>query len=118
MTDEPDALAAALLSADPRTELADLLLTDPALLAVRQAAQRQLGAVRLEPGSAAAVLLLAISGHPGLSAAELAERTGLDVARPGRQLLDVGLVTSSRFERSDCWARTTSGAQEAARLRS
>ncbi len=117
MTDEPDALAAVLLSADPRTDLARLVLTDPALLAVRRAAQRQLGAVRLEPGSPAAVLLLAISGHPGLSAAELAAVTGLDVTCPGRELLDAGLVTSSRFERSDCWARTASGAQEAARLR-
>jgi len=79
---------------------------------------RRPGHVGLEPGSPAWTLLLAISGHPGLSSAELAALTGLDVSRPGRDLLAAGLVASSRFERSDCWTRTSSGAREVARLRS
>lgn len=117
MSSEPEALADALLSADPRAALAGLALTDPALLAVRRAAERRLGAVRLEPGSPAARLLLAIAGHPGLSAAELHALTGLDVGAAGQELVDAALVTSSRFSRSDCWVRTTAGAAAAALLR-
>ncbi len=71
----------------------------------------------LEPGSPAAVLLLAVSGHPGLSAAELRELTGVDVADAGPPLVAAGLVTSSRFSRTDCWVRTAAGARAAARLR-
>ena len=70
-----------------------------------------------DPGSPAAHLLLAISGHPGLARAELEELTGLDVAAAGRQLVDAGLVTSSRFDRPDCWSRTAAGARAAAELR-
>ena len=72
---------------------------------------------RLEPGSPAAALLLAVSGHPGLSAAELGELTGVDVAAAGRELLAAGLVTSTRFSRSDCWVRTSAGAAALATLR-
>jgi hypothetical protein len=118
---EADALAQALLGDDPRAALAALALTDPALVAVREAAERRLGAVRLEPGSAAARLLLAVSGHPGLSAAELAalpELAGVDTGRAGARLLAAGLVTSTRFSRADCWTRTAAGAQAVAALRS
>jgi len=71
----------------------------------------------VEPGSPGATLLLAVSGRPGLSAAELAALTGLDVAAVGRQLVDAGLVTSSRFTRQDCWTRTARGAEFASTLR-
>jgi len=86
------------------------------LRVLRRSAARPAEA-RLEPGSPGARLLLAISGHPGLSAAELRHLTGLDVAAVGRGLLDAGLVTSSRFARGDCWVRTGSGARAVAALR-
>ena len=70
----------------------------------------------LLPGSLAARLLAAIGGHPGRSAAELSELTGLDARAVGRELLEAGLVTASRFERSDCWSRTAAGATVAATL--
>lgn len=114
---EPEALVDALLGDDPQAALAALVLTEPALLAVRAAAERRLGVVRLASGTAAAQLLLAISGHPGLSAAELEELTGRPTSAPGRELLAAGLVTSARFERTDCWSRTAAGARAVALLR-
>ena len=80
---------------------------------------RRTGGVRPEPGSPAARLLLVVSGHPGLSASELAELSGLggQFAAASRELLATGLVTSTRFERSDCWSRTPAGAREVAALR-
>ena len=68
------------------------------------------------PEGDAARLLLAVSRHPGLSAAELQELTGLDVAEVGRVLERSGLVTSTRFTRQDCWTRTAAGARAAAQL--
>ena len=70
---EAAALAAALLSDDPRGGLAGLTLTDPSLRAVREAAEALLGPVRLRRDSEAARLLLAVGAHPGRSAAELCE---------------------------------------------
>ena len=60
-----------------------------------------------------------MSGRPGLSAAELQELTGLGerFGPASRALLEDGLVTSSRFERGDCWARTARGASALALLR-
>ncbi len=54
-------------------------------------------------------VLRVVAGHPGLSAADLtALAPGFRDAAP--RLLALGLVTSSRFERADCWARTAAGA--------
>ena len=111
----------AVLADDPLPALRALLprLDDPALLDVVLAAERRLGVVRLDPDGDPARLLAAISGHPGLSAAELAERTGLGerFAAAARPLLTAGLVTSSRFARSDCWSRTARGASALGLLR-
>lgn len=76
---------------------------------------RRLG---LNPGSHAARLLRVIGGHPGLCAAELAALSGLGpgFAAAGRELLEAGLVTSERFERTDCWSRTARGTQVAATI--
>ena len=70
----------------------------------------------LEPGSPAARLLRAIGAFPGREASELQGLTLLDEAAYGaaaRQLTDAGLVTSTRFDKPDCWTRTTRGAQVA-----
>ena len=114
-------VADALLAADPLAALQDLLprVDDPALRDVLHAAERRLGVVRLDPDGGPARLLRAVAGHPGLSAAELAERTGLGerFAAAARPLLTDGLVTSSRFARSDCWSRTARGASALGLLR-
>jgi hypothetical protein len=72
------------------------------------------GLARLDPSTAplpdgALRLLRAIAGHPGLSRAELAELVG--DAGPADLLLERGLVTSRRFDRTDCWSRTPRGAE-------
>ena len=72
----------------------------------------------LEDGSPEARLLRAIGAFPGREASELRGLTLLDEAAfsaAARQLLEGGLVTSTRFDKPDCWTRTTRGAQ-AARL--
>ncbi len=64
-----------------------------------------------------AVLLKAIAGHPGLSLAELQDVTGLeDVLTPADTLRQLDLATDRRFERTDCWSRTSRGAQALRRL--
>ncbi|MCW2777579.1 MAG: hypothetical protein JWN17_1304 [Frankiales bacterium] len=73
------------------------------------------GLARLEPDAdvlpdAAVRLLRAVAGHPGSSRAELRELTG-DDADTAELLLERGLVTSRRFERTDCWSRTPLGAE-------
>ncbi|MCW2620505.1 MAG: hypothetical protein JWL64_107 [Frankiales bacterium] len=105
-------LAAALLSEDPLTELAAVrpaVAHDASLLAVLVAAERRLGGIGLDPDGPEAAALRAVSGHPGLSAAELGGLVDGFAAVSGT-LLDLGLVSSSRFERHDCWSRTTRGA--------
>ena len=96
-----------------------------ALLSVVAAGQRSTGPVNepepdlvLAPDSPAARLLRAIGAFPGRPASELRGLTLLDepdFAVTARILIDTGLVTSTRFEKPDCWTRTTRGAQ-AARL--
>ena len=94
-----------------------------ALLSVVHAGQQSNAAaadpdLALEPGSPAARLLRAIGAFPGREASELRGLTLLDdaaFAATARQLLEGGLVTSTRFDKPDCWTRTTRGAQ-AARL--
>ena len=111
----------ALLGPSPLPSLRALLprLADPSLRAVVLAAERRLGVVRLDPDGDEARLLTAVSGRPGLAAAELAALTGLGArfAAAARALVEDGLVTSSRFERTDCWSRTARGAQALAVLR-
>jgi len=111
----------ALLGDDPLPALRALLprIADPALREVVLAAERRLGVVRLDPEGDAARLLVAVSGHPGLSAEELARLTGLGerCAAAGKALLEDGLVTSTRFARTDCWSRTARGASALALLR-
>ena len=78
------------------------------------------GLARLAPddlGPEDLVVLRAVSGHPGLSAAELAALVGPVFGPASARLLERGLVVSSRFERADCRARTARGAQVLARLR-
>ena len=79
---------------------------------------RRAPTARLDAGSPGARLLLAVSGHPGLTAEALTALSGVDAAAVGRELLAAGLVTSSRFERNDCWSRTAAGAVVVADLRS
>ncbi len=70
------------------------------------------GLARLAPDDLpddAVVLLRAVSGHPGLSRAELAGLVG-DAVGAADLLLERGLVTSRRFDRTDCWSRTAEGA--------
>lgn len=70
------------------------------------------GLARLAPDDLpddAVVLLRAVSGHPGSSRVQLAELVGPAVGTAGL-LLERGLVTDRRFERTDCWARTAAGA--------
>ncbi len=71
----------------------------------------------LTAGSPEAVLLLAVASHPGLSAAELADLTGLDAAPLAARLEAAGLVTGTRFGRPDVWSRTAAGAERARSLR-
>ena len=91
---------------------------DGTLLEVADAAVARL-ALRVPPaGSPAARLLLAVSGHPGGSLAELAAVAGLEDAGPAAaSLLADGLVVDRRFDRTDCWARTSRGAQAVRLLR-
>lgn len=108
---EAAALVDALLGPEPLAALRALALDDPALREVRELAVRRL--TTAPPSAGALVLLRAVSRFPGLSRAELAERTGLDapaLADAARDLLDRGLVTSQRFGRTDCWSRTAAGA--------
>jgi DNA-binding MarR family transcriptional regulator len=96
---------------DEALVVALLTLTDPALVALREVARRQLATA--PPTEPALALLRAVSRFPGLSRPELAERTGLApdmLVRAADELLAKGLATSQRFERSDCWSRTTAGA--------
>jgi hypothetical protein len=105
-------LAAALLADDPLAELAGVrpvVAHDASLLAVLVAAERRLGGVGLDPHGAEAAALRAVSGHPGLSAAELEDLVS-GFRGVSTVLLELGLVSSTRFERSDCWSRTTRGA--------
>ena len=100
----PCAEVTALLSVVHAGQQASASATDPELV--------------LEPGSPAARLLRAIGAFPGREAGELRGLTLLDepaYAAAARQLTEAGLVTSTRFEKPDCWTRTTRGAQ-AARL--
>lgn len=107
-------LAAALLEADVPALHALLPGLDGPLAEVARAGLARLdpslpaGAVSLPSG--AVVLLRAVSGRPGLSAVELRELVG-DAADAAGLLLERGLVTSRRFDRTDCWSRTALGAQ-------
>ena len=72
----------------------------------------------LVPNSPPARLLRAIGAFPGRAGGELREVTLLDedgFAAAARHLLDAGLVSSTRFDKPDCWTRTNRGSQ-AARL--
>ena len=122
-----DELTAALTALPPSAEAA-------ALLAVLRAGQRPglASAVAgvpvagvpvdtslvLVPNSPLARLLRAIGAFPGRAGGELREVTLLDedgFAAAARHLLDAGLVSSTRFDKPDCWTRTNRGSQ-AARL--
>ena len=88
---------------------------DPAVLGLRDAVRA--GLARLVPEEDDdpltgddVRLLRTVSGHPGLTAAELAERLGPAFSAAAPRLLERGLVTSTRFERTDCWTRTARGA--------
>ncbi len=108
---EPEDLVDALLGPRPLAALEALDLTDPSLQQVREVARQRLTAA--PPGPQALQLLLAVSRFPGLSRAELADRSGLpaaDVEPAARELLAKGLATSVRFGRGDCWSRTPAGA--------
>lgn len=112
-------LVDALLSDRPLPALAALRPElDGTLLAVADAAVARL-TLRVPPaGSPAALLLLAVSGHPGCSLTELAALAGLEDAGPAAaSLLADGLVADRRFDRTDCWARTARGAQAVQVLR-
>ena len=114
-----DRLVDALLSERPLPALEALRPElDGTLLDVADAAVARL-TLRVPPaGSPAALLLLAVSGHPGCSLAELAAVAGLeDVAPVAASLLADGLVVDRRFDRTDCWARTSRGAQAVRVLR-
>ena len=105
----PERLVDAVLADHPVIALAALrpeLSGD--LLAVADAARRRLGPV-VVAGTPEADLLLAVSGRPGLSAAELRELVPA-FGTAATVLLADGLVTSTRFERADCWTRTARGA--------
>lgn len=91
-------------------------LTDPPLLAVVEAARRRL-VPRLS--DEATRLLRAVGAFPGSSAQDLRDVTLLDgpaFAAASRQLLDGGLVESTRFDVPDCWSRTARGAAVARSL--
>lgn len=108
---EAEHLVDALLGPHPLAALDALVLTEPALLQVREAARRRLATT--PPGAEALRLLRAVSRFPGLTRAELAEPSGLaqpELRAAADELLAKGLVTSTRFERSDCWSRTAAGA--------
>ena len=77
------------------------------------------GLARLAPDDLApddVLVLRAVSGHPGLSAAELTALVGPVFASASARLLERGLVTSTRFTRADCWSRTARGAEVLTRL--
>lgn len=70
------------------------------------------GLARLDPDALpgeALALLRAVAGHPGLSLAQLRDLVG-DAVATADLLLERDLVTSRRFERTDCWSRTPAGA--------
>ncbi|MCU1693156.1 MAG: hypothetical protein JWM64_2247 [Frankiales bacterium] len=99
----------ALLAGD--VEALRRLRSDPDVGPVARA-----GLLRLAPSDVdhdlpddAVVLLRAVSGRPGLSRAELQELVGNAVGAADL-LLERGLVTSRRFDRTDCWTRTSAGA--------
>ena len=98
-----------------RTLAAELAGPDPAALGLRDAVRA--GLARLVPSEDDDALtdddvrvLRTVSGHPGLTGAELGERLGAAFATAAPRLLERGLVTSTRFERTDCWTRTARGA--------
>ncbi len=106
-----DEVAAALSALLPSPETT-------ALLAVVRAGQSRAAVPRLGGGSPAARLLRAVGAFPGRNAAELRDVTRLDPEGFGaasRELLAAGLLTSTRFDKPDCWTRTARGTA-AARL--
>lgn len=111
-----DRLAQALLSQHPLQAVRALrpcLHGD--LAEVADAAVRQLQG-RVVPGSAEAELLLLVSGRPGLSAAALRELfPAFETASAA--LMEAGLISDRRFDRRDCWSRTSRGAQAVRLLR-
>lgn len=84
------------------------LLDHPTVGSVARAGLARLAPDDLTPDELA--LLQAVSGHPGLSAAELVELVGPAFGPASARLLELELVTSHRFERADCWSRTARGA--------
>ena len=85
-------------------------VTDPALLAVVQAALARLRPSLSPEGWR---LLRAVAAFPGSSAQDLRDVTLLDrdgFAAASRELLDHDLVASTRFDVPDCWTRTAAGA--------
>ena len=105
-------VAAALLSGD--VVALRVLARDPAGGEVARAGLARLAPDDLSPDDV--LVLRAVSGHPGLSAAALTDLVGSVFASTSRRLLELGLVTSTRFGRADCWSRTAHGAQVLARL--
>jgi hypothetical protein len=103
----------------PAERLVDALLAGDAAALRALRGEPGLGAVveaglaRLEPDTALTpdelVVLTAVSGRPGLSAAELTELVG-PAFSAAASLVERGLVTSRRFDRTDCWVRTALGA--------
>ena len=91
------------------------LADDAGVGEVARAGLARLAPDDLTPDDVAA--LRAVSGHPGLSAAELTDLVGPGFPSASARLLERGLVTSTRFERADCWSRTARGAQVLARTR-
>ena len=112
----------AVLRAGQRSGLAPAVAGVPVaatpLVAVPVAATPVDPSLVLVPNSPPARLLRAIGAFPGRAGGELREVTLLDedgFAAAARHLLDAGLVSSTRFDKPDCWTRTNRGSQ-AARL--